>query len=162
MLMGSVWERDRGSWEEEGRDGGGGGGEEEGSLGMVSSFGADSSLPFRPADPTRKVKHTMHYGGVNKKGVPKKRERKKNEKSQKLSKECFFFSISELCFSFFAKPPRQSAHAFVISTFLVSHSLEEKKDKKTIDTAPLRQISLAWNSAELSLSCRQSGRMQTG
>lgn len=38
--------RDRGSWEEEGREGGGGGGEEEGSLGMVSSFGVDSSVPF--------------------------------------------------------------------------------------------------------------------
>lgn len=72
--------RDRGSWEEEGREGGGGGGEEEGSLGMVSSFRVDSSVPFRPADPTRKVKHTMHYGGVNKKGVSK-RERKKINKS---------------------------------------------------------------------------------
>lgn len=72
----SVLVRDRGNWEEEGREGGGEGGEEEGSLGMVSSFVVDSSVPFRPADPTRKVKHTMHYGGVNKKGVPKEREKK--------------------------------------------------------------------------------------
>lgn len=68
--------RDRGSWEEEGRERGGGGGEEEESPGMVSSFGEDTSVPFRLADPTRKVKHTVHYGGVNKKGVPK-REKKK-------------------------------------------------------------------------------------
>lgn len=72
VLRGSVFVRDMGSCEEDGRDDGGGGGEEEGSLGMVSSFGLDSSVPFRPADPTRKVKHTMHYGGVNKKGVPKR------------------------------------------------------------------------------------------
>lgn len=69
-LRESVRVRDVGSWEEEGREGGGGG-EEGGSLGRVSSFVADSSVPFRPADPTRKVKHIMHYGGVNKKGVPK-------------------------------------------------------------------------------------------
>ena len=92
--------RDIGSWEEEGREGGG---EEEGLLGMVSSFVEDSSVPFRPADPTRKVKHTMHYGGVNKKGVPKEREKK-------ITKvECYLnpslLQMSEVCFPFLPTPP---------------------------------------------------------
>lgn len=68
--------RDRGRCEEDGREGGGGGGEEEGSLGAVSSFVVDSSVPFRPADPTRKVRHTMHYGGSQQKRGSKTREEK--------------------------------------------------------------------------------------
>lgn len=98
--------REKGSCEDDGREGGEGGVEEEGSLGMVSSFGVDSSVPFRPADPTRKVKHTMHYGGANKKGGPK-RERKLLTKVE-LFQGLFFFvvvvQISELCFPFLPSP----------------------------------------------------------
>lgn len=102
---------------------------------MASSFGVDSSVPFRPADPTRKVKHTMHYGGVNKKGGSKRREKIINKRGVISSSFfvclfCFFlFKLVNFVF-LFCQAPRQSAHAFVISTFLVSHSLEEKKDKQ--------------------------------
>lgn len=74
----------------------------EESLFTVSSFVVvDSSVPFRPADPTRKVKHIMHYGGSQqKRGFQNKRENK-----IKLSWSSLF-QISEHCFSFFAKPPQ--------------------------------------------------------
>lgn len=150
--------RERGSCEDDGREGGEGGEEEEGSLGMASSFGVDSSVPFRPADPTRKVKHTMHYGGVNKKGGPKK-ERKLLTKVELFQVFfCLFFFLFKLVnFVFlFCQAPRQSAHAFVISTFLVSHSLEEKRTNKTIDTVPLRQISLARGSVVFCLYLSQA------
>lgn len=153
--------RERERCEDDGREGGEGGVEEEGSLGMVSSFGVDSSVPFRPADPTRKVKHTMHYGGVNKKGGPK-RERKLLTKSGVISRGLFLFKLVNFVF-LFCQAPRQSAHAFVISTFLVSHSLEEKRTNKTIDTVPLRQISLARaQSCPPCISRRQSGNNRTG
>ncbi|TNN80382.1 hypothetical protein EYF80_009406 [Liparis tanakae] len=54
-----------GSWEEEGREGGGGGGEEEESPGMVSSFGVDSSVRFRLADPTRKPDPHLSSTGLH-------------------------------------------------------------------------------------------------
>lgn len=95
--------RERESCEDDGREGGEGGVEEEGSLGMVSSFGVDSSVPFRPADPTRKVKHTMHYGGVNKKGGSKKREKIINKKWSYF-KGFVFVQISELYFPFLPSP----------------------------------------------------------
>lgn len=152
--------RERESCEDDGREGGEGGVEEEGSLGMVSSFGVDSSVPFRPADPTRKVKHTMHYGGVNKKGGPK-RERKLLTKSGVISRGLFLFKLVNFIF-LFCQAPRQSAHAFVISTFLVSHSLEEKRTNKTIYTVPLRQIILTRAQPCFPcISCRQSGNNRT-
>lgn len=141
--------RDRGSWEEEGREGGGGGGEEEGSLGTVSSFVVDSSVPFRPADPTRKVKHTMHYGGVNKKGVPKRERKKKNKSLSYLSQ--VFSKFVDFVF-LFCQPPQTKCPC--ICDFNLSCKPQpgrKKRTNKTIDTVPLRQISLAQCSVALSL-----------
>lgn len=96
-------------------------------------------------------------GGVNKKGVPKRERKNKITNVESCLNQVFFKLVNSVFL--FCQPPQASAHAFVISTFLVSHSLEGKKrTNKTIDTVPLRQISLAQGSVSFSLSlcCRQS------
>lgn len=61
------------------------------------------------------------------------------ELTKKGSKKTFFFKylfiyVNHNYFFFFAKPPRQAAHAFVVCTFLVSNSLEGQRSCASVAT----------------------------
>ena len=148
--------RDRGGGGGGGGEGGGGGGEEEGSLGMVSSFSVDSSVPFRPADPTRKVKHTMHYGGVNKKGVPKRERKKKLTKVESYLNQVFFKLVNFVFL--FCQPPQTKCPC--ICDFNLSCKPQPGRKKGQTKQLTLCHLGrLAWPRAQslsLSLSVLQA------
>lgn len=85
-------------------------------------------------------------GGVNKKGVPKRERKNKITNVESCLNQVFFKLVNSVFL--FCQPPQASAHAFVISTFLVSHSLEGKKKGQTKQLTLCHLGRLAWPRAQ--------------